>query len=215
MRQLTGFIFASLVMLVAADFGIASQKYRVLCVGDSLTEGYGLSKASAYPAQLEVALHQLGLANVEVVNAGSSGATTASGISTLRFHFKRRRPNMVIYGLGSNDGLRGVRVSKTKENIDSALSFIKEAEVPVLLLGLKAPPNYGRKFPKEFENIFPEMQKKHRVPMLPFMLGGVAGQKSLNLPDGIHPNKAGYKIIVANLLPFVKEIYKSGHSQNK
>ena len=192
----------SVVALTIASFSVA--KPRILAVGDSLTEGYGLPKEESHPALLEKELKSQGYKGAVVVNAGTSGATTAFGIRTLKFHLKRQRPDLVIYALGGNDGLRGINPKQTKANIEEAINLIKKYQVKVVLAGMKAPPNYGRKFPKEFEAIFPDLSKKLDVPLIPFLLEGVAGTPSLNLPDGIHPNAKGYKVILKNVYPHVK-----------
>ena len=190
-------------------------EFRVLCVGDSLTEGYGLPKEDSYPALMQADLNTLmettlkikgkEFKKIKVVNAGTSGATTSSSMSTLKFHFKRLKPNLVVYALGANDGLRGVKVEKIKANMDKAIDFVKKQNVPLILVGMQAPPNYGRKFPESFASMYPSLSVKHKVPLVPFLLEGVAGQKELNLPDGIHPNKEGYKIVVKNIMPYVEK----------
>ena len=196
------------LFLVNVAYG-AGDEFRVLCVGDSLTEGYGLPKEDSYPALMQATLNNKGkgkgFKKIKVVNAGTSGATTSSSMSTLKFHFKRLKPNLVVYALGANDGLRGVKVDKIKANMDKAIDFVKKQNVPLILVGMQAPPNYGRKFPESFASMYPSLAEKYKVPLVPFLLEGVAGQKEFNLPDGIHPNKEGYKIVVKNIMPSVEK----------
>ena len=202
------FFLTSLMTQTSAIAKPAPKKGpRILCVGDSLTDGYGVDKKSAYPAQLEKRLHAGGLPHAQVINAGTPGATSSSGLTTLKFHFKRMKPDLVIYALGANDGLRGISVQETEKKLAAALEFMQSAGVKVILTGMQAPPNYGKKFPKEFAAIFPRLAKKYNVHLMPFLLDGVGGERNLNQADGIHPNEAGYKVVSQNLYDQVRKIY--------
>lgn len=172
---------------------------RILIIGDSLTEGLGVAASSAYPALLEKKLRKGGCTACEVVNAGISGATTASGVKTLRFHMNHKKPDWLIYALGANDALRGLSVEQTTKNIDEALSLAAKNNIKTVLAGMKAPPNYGAAFTQQFANIFPTLAKKNQVTLLPFLLEGVAGEPPLNQPDGIHPNEKGHEIIAETI----------------
>jgi acyl-CoA thioesterase I len=170
----------------------------VVCLGDSLTEGYGLPPEQAYPSRLEELLHQRGLA-VRVVNAGISGSTSASAVSRLRWQL-RSHPDWVVIALGGNDGLRGVDVSATRSHLSEAIALARANGVRVLLAGMKLPPNYGPDYTGAFEAMFPSLAKEHDVALLPFLLEGVAADPELNLPDGIHPNARGAEIVARNVL---------------
>lgn len=170
---------------------------RIVCLGDSLTEGYGLAPEQAYPSRLETGLRERGYA-VRVVNAGISGSTSASAVSRLRWQL-RSGPDWVVIALGGNDGLRGVDVATTKANLAQAIEVAKQAGVRVLLAGMKLPPNYGRDYTEAFEAIFPALAEEHEVAFLPFLLEGVAADPALNLPDGIHPNARGSAIVARHV----------------
>jgi acyl-CoA thioesterase-1 len=178
----------------------ARTPVTVLCLGDSLTEGYGLDAKQAYPAVLEARLHAEGYEHVRVINAGISGSTSASAVSRLKWQM-RAQPDVLILELGANDGLRGVGVEDTRKNLRAAIAMAQERETLVLLAGMKMPPNYGPSYTREFEETFSLLGELPGVSLIPFFLEGVAGQPRLNLPDGIHPTAEGYGIVVDNLLP--------------
>jgi acyl-CoA thioesterase-1 len=179
----------------------------VVCLGDSLTEGYGLAPEQAWPSLVERMLRERGR-SVRLVNAGISGSTSASAASRLRWQL-RSRPEIVVIALGGNDGLRGVKVETTRANLSAAIDLALQGGARVLLAGMKLPPNYGAEYTAAFESMFPSLAKEHGVALLPFLLEGVAADASLNLPDGIHPNARGTEIVARNvfdaLLPMLAE----------
>lgn len=183
-----------------------AAKPVILSVGDSLTFGLGVPADKTWPALLEARLKTDGYPGVKVINAGSSGATTAFGVSTLKFHLKRGKPDLIIYALGANDGLRGIDPATTEKNLSTAMELIQAQGVKVLLLGMKAPPNYGEKFPKDFESSFVKVKDKYKPAFVPFFLEGVAGKPELNQADGIHPNEKGYEQVLSLIYPKVKEL---------
>jgi acyl-CoA thioesterase-1 len=178
----------------------AMAPVTVLCLGDSLTEGYGLKATQAYPAVLEQRLRDEGYPRVRVINAGISGSTSASAVRRLEWQL-RAAPDVLILELGANDGLRGVHVEETRTNLAAAIALAREKGTHVLLAGMRMPPNYGPEYTREFERVFAELGKEPGVTLMPFFLDGVAGEPSLNLPDGIHPNAKGYRVVVDKLLP--------------
>ena len=199
-------VFANLLL---CHVGLSQEKTsakRILAIGDSLTFGYDVAKSNSWPAMLEKKLQDSGHPELKVVNAGMSGATSAFGISTIKFHLKRYKPDLVIYALGANDGLRGLPPESTEANMREALKFAKNKNIKILLLGMRAPPNYGKKFPKNFEQAFERTAKDLDLPFIPFFLEGVAGRPELNLSDGIHPNPKGYEIITENIYKAVVKI---------
>ena len=200
-------IFLALLMISPLWPGMAAKETKIVVLGDSLTEGYGLSKDQAFPALLEKKLVALGHQNIKVLNSGVSGSTTAGGISRVDWVLKSH-PDFVIVALGSNDGLRGLKPSETKKNLEKIIGFFKSKKVRVILAGMKMPPNYGSAFRKEFDGLFADVAKKEDVAFFPFLLGKVAGQSHLNLPDGIHPNEKGHATIADELAPFVSRVLK-------
>lgn len=176
---------------------------RIVVLGDSLTEGYGVSRESAFPALLQARLKAEGFKNWSVVNAGVSGATSASAASRLKWQLKSK-PDLIILALGANDGLRGISPQVTRKNLSEAIVEIKKNKISVLLAGLQMPPNYGGPYRKEYAAVFPELAKEHKIPLIPFLLEGVAGEASLNLVDGIHPNEKGYVKVTDNVFKVLK-----------
>jgi len=193
-------VFAVAGLAAGAPADEATAPVTVLCLGDSLTEGYGLAPDQAYPAVLEQRLHAEGYSRVRVINAGISGSTSASAVRRLEWQL-RANPDVLILELGANDGLRGVPVDETRKNLAAAIALAQEKGTHVLLAGMQMPPNYGPDYTREFARIFAELGEEPGVTLIPFFLEGVAGVPRLNLPDGIHPNADGYRIVVDNLLP--------------
>jgi acyl-CoA thioesterase-1 len=191
-------VVGALLLAFAATARGAESERLIVCLGDSLTEGYGLAPERAFPSLVERMLRERGH-SVRVTNAGISGSTSASAVSRLRWQL-RSRPEIVVLALGGNDGLRGVDVEATRANLSAAIELAKESGARVLLAGLKLPPNYGREYTDSFEAIFPALAKQHGVALLPFLLEGVAADPALNLPDGIHPNERGAEIVARNVL---------------
>ena len=179
---------------------------RIAVLGDSLTAGYGLAAADAFPVQLEAALRQRGH-RVLVQNAGVSGDTSAGGLARLDWTLTER-PALVIVELGGNDALRGLDPASTSANIAAILGRLKQAGVKSLLTGMRAPRNFGRDYYTKFDRLYPDLAQTHEVPFYPFFLEGVAGRPELNQPDGIHPTAAGVAIIVAKILPLVEASLK-------
>lgn len=187
-----------------------SPTFRILILGDSLTEGYGVSDEEAYPTLLEEKLNaELGPktnTSYKVVNGGISGATTSGGVSRIEW-FLKAKPDYLLVALGGNDGLRGIPVKEMKKNIDQILRVARKNHIPAMIAGMKIPPNYGPEYSAAFTKVFEELAKEHEVPLIPFLLEGVGGNPKLNLPDRIHPNALGhetlcltvYKSLVANL----------------
>jgi acyl-CoA thioesterase-1 len=183
----------------------------VVFLGDSLTAGYGLSAEEAYPAHVERLLAERGLP-VRVLNAGVSGDTSAGGRERLDW-FLAQRPALVVVELGGNDGLRGQPLAATEANLRAIVERSLAAGARVVLAGMRIPTNYGAEYGSGFEAIFPRLAAAYDVPLIPFLLAGVAADPALNLPDGIHPNAEGQRIVAATvaeaLAPLVAELAES------
>lgn len=206
LRTTDGMLAVLAVLAVAAatapfaPVASAAEPVRLMAFGDSLTHGYGLPAGETFPEQLEAALRADGL-NVEVLNAGNSGETTAGGLARLDWALADD-PDAVILELGANDGLRGLDPGATYDNLDAILTRLTEDEgLPVLLAGMLAPPNLGSEYGEAFNAVYPRLAKKHDVPFYPFFLEGVAMQPELNQSDGIHPNAEGVAEIVKRIKP--------------
>ncbi|MBV8169919.1 MAG: arylesterase [Alphaproteobacteria bacterium] len=200
---INGFL-AFLGLLLAVAPVRADPPVKLLVVGDSLTAGYGLPSEESFTAQLQAALKADGL-NVTVVNAGVSGDTSAGGLARLDW-LLADKPDVALVELGANDGLRGLDPQVTYDNLDAVLTRLGKRQVPVLLAGMYAPPNLGREYGEQFNGVFPRLAEKHGVLFYPFFLDGVAAERDLNQPDGIHPNAKGVAVLVARIMPHVKKL---------
>ena len=183
---------------------------HILALGDSLTAGYGLEPGQSFPARLEKSLRASGL-KVTVHNAGVSGDTASGGQSRLDWALAgipRGKPDLAIVELGANDALRGIDPAVTLKALTAILERFKKDGVPVILAGMKAPPNMGAAYVKQFDGLYPALAKQFGVPLYPFFLQGVIGQKSMVQADGLHPTARGIDVIVTGIAPMV-------HSQLK
>ena len=195
---------AVLAGLAAPAAPARAETVRILALGDSLTAGYGLDLADTFPVRLEGALRADGL-DVAVVNAGVSGDTTAGGLARLGWALADR-PHLAIVALGGNDALRGLDPDATRTNLDAIVTRIEAAGVRVLLAGMKAPPNLGAEYGREFNAVFAGVAERHGVALYPFLLEGVAAVPELNQDDAIHPNPRGVQIMVEGILPYVRDL---------
>ncbi len=177
---------------------------KIVVLGDSLSAGYGLNVQDAFPSKLAAALKAKGQA-VDMINGGVSGDTATGGLD--RFDWSvPDDADALILELGANDALRGVSPDVTHAALDQILTRLKARKIPVLLAGMKSPPNMGPDYVAKFDAIFPELAKKHDVLLYPFFLEGVAANDKLNQRDGIHPNSDGVDVIVKGILPMVEEL---------
>lgn len=196
-----------LSLLISSNTATAESKeaLKILFLGDSLTEGYGVAKDEAYPRQAELLLQKkFPGRSIQAINAGSSGSTSASAKSRLQWHLKSK-PNILLLALGANDGLRGFSVAATEKNLQETIQLAQDNSIKVIIAGMQLPTNYGEKYRKDFAKIFPTLAKKHHTILIPFLLEGVGGNPKLNLADGIHPNEAGHKIIAETVIPYISK----------
>ncbi len=181
--------------------------HKVLFIGDSLTEGYGVAKTEAYPALLEKDINENSTYKIKVINAGVSGSTTASGIERLNWQLKSK-PRIVLIALGANDGLRGIPVETSKKNLEKIIEASQAKNLEIIFGGMFLPQNYGEKYRQDFQKMFSDIAKKYNLIFIPFLLDGVAKVKELNIDDGIHPNANGHKIIAKTVRPYLLEALK-------
>ena len=178
----------------------------VVFLGDSLTAGLGVAEAEAFPEQVRQLLASEGVV-IRVVNAGVSGDTTAGGLARLDWVL-RGRPDVLVTGLGANDGLRGLALEQSEANLRAIVAGARAAGARVLLLGMLLPPNYGPDYTAEFRDLYPRLAKELEVPLVPFLLTGVAGIPELNQADGIHPTAEGHGLMAANVLPELRALLR-------
>jgi acyl-CoA thioesterase I len=176
---------------------VAGRERRILAFGDSLFAGYGVGKENSYPAQLEAALRAGGI-NARVVNAGVSGDTTAAGRQRLAFTLDAQaaKPDLVLLELGANDMLRGLDPNKTRANLAAMLDELARREIPVLLMGMRAPPNYGPDYQRAFDAIYAELGRRPGVKLVPFWLESIYRRPELFQADRLHPTTEGLGALV-------------------
>ena len=194
----------ALIGVVGAFPAQAAEKL-VLAFGDSLTAGYGLKPNESFPAQLQASLRKQGVA-VRVHNAGVSGDTTAQAKARLGWVMKSlgRKPDLVIVQLGGNDMLRGIDPAQTRANLTAIVADLKRQKIKILLAGMLASPNLGSAYRTKFDPIWPSLAKQYQVPLYPFFLKGVTGNRALLLKDNLHPTAQGVAVVVRGVTPVVK-----------
>lgn len=190
----------------AALAAIASETV-IIVMGDSITAGLGVQLEEAYPALLEARLRAEGHA-VRVVNSGVSGETTAGGLRRADF-IARQKGDIVIVALGGNDALRGIDPAAAAVQLESIINILAQSGARVVLAGMYAPHNLGSAYVGSFDAMYPALAKKYALPLVPFLLEGVALDPALNQPDGIHPTPAGQRIIMEqNIYPVIIGLLK-------
>jgi acyl-CoA thioesterase-1 len=175
------------------------SKPVILFFGNSLSAGYGLAPEEAFPALIQQRLDSLGR-DYRVVNAGVSGETSAGGLGRVDWVL-RQAVDIFVLELGGNDGLRGIPPAETKANLQAIIDAVrnKYPQARIILAGMEAPPNMGQAYTTAFRRIFSELAQANDIALIPFLLEGVGGEAALNLPDGIHPNAEGAKIVADNV----------------
>ena len=177
------------------------QKTRnILVLGDSLTAGYGIVLEKSWLHLLEKDIQSQFDQNYRVINAGISGDTTGGGFARLTQTLEQHQPEIVIVELGGNDGLRGYPVKSIKENLEKIIRTSKAANAKVILAGMQIPPNYGERYTSTFAEIYPQLAQQENVPLIPFILDGVALVEEWMQKDGIHPNEDGQEMIKINVM---------------
>ena len=176
-----------------------SNPKTILFFGDSLTAGMGLDPNEAFPAIIQEKLDSLGL-NYEIINAGLSGETTASGKNRVDWVLNQE-VDIFVLELGANDGLRGIPLEETEKNLQQIMDIVQEKypNTRIILAGMEIPPNMGPEYTAEFRSIFPRLANKNDAELVPFLLEGVAGYPDLNQADGIHPTAEGHQIVAENV----------------
>lgn len=201
------FFFATLIFLSPVQ---SYSQRKLVILGDSLTEGLGVSQSSAFPAIVQKKIDEKKL-NWKVISAGSSGSTSASGPGRIKWIINpknKERPDLILVLLGSNDGLRGLKPEDTKKNLKRTIELAEKENIKVVLGQMQMPPNYGKDYTEKFAKIFSDISKENKIPLASFLLEGVAGDPKLNLPDGIHPNEKGHIKVAENIFramePYLK-----------
>ena len=201
-------LFSALIITFSYIELAYSKTTKIIIFGDSLIAGYGLVVEDNFVNQLKLKTIEKKINNLTLFNSGVSGETS-TGLSNRYKWVLEDNYDGVIILIGANDALRGIDPSLTSQNIEKILSYLKENEIPTMLIGMKAPNNLGEIYVNEFNAIYPKLSKKYSTAFFPFFLKDVALKPSLNQRDMIHPNKKGVKIIVNNFFPYFLEFYES------
>ena len=187
------------------DIAVEGEEVRILAFGDSLFAGYNLAEHEGYPERLERALREGGV-NARVIDAGVSGDTSGAGRQRLGFVLDQQseRPDLVLLELGGNDMLRGLQPAETRANFEAMLDELQRREIPVLLMGMRAPPNYGPDYQQAFDGLYGELAQQYGVALVPFWLESIYQSPSLFQDDRIHPTAEGIDALVADTLDDVQ-----------
>ncbi len=194
----------TLVILLTLSALSSAEVPRLLVLGDSLSAGYGIDEEEGWVNLLSERLASEGYAYT-VVNASVSGETSEGGLKRLPRLLSEHNPDWVILELGGNDGLRGYPVSDLGDNLASIVALSREQGAEVLVLGMQIPPNYGPRYTRQFTDLYPQLAQEHNLPLVDFMLDGIATDDSLMQRDGIHPNAEAQPKILDNVWPTLKE----------
>lgn len=189
----------------------SSNSKKILVLGDSLSAAYKLPEEQGWVALMAQRIRERNY-SVEVINASISGATTDAGINVLRAALEQHKPQLVLLELGANDGLQGKPIPRISANLEQLISMAKAADAEVLLIGIRLPPNLGKRYTEPFFQQYASLAKKHELALLPFLLEGVAGNPQLMLDDGLHPAAAGQPLILENVWPRLEPILRAWFS---
>ena len=180
---------------------------NVILFGDSLMAGYGLPQEKHLSIVLQNKLVNNG-SNIKIINGSVSGSTSAGGLNRVEWSLSEPNIDLMILGLGANDMLRGISPTETKKNLEKIIQIIQKKKIKIILAGMLAPTSYGTNYKKEFDQIYPELSKKYNLPLIPFLLEGVALNPELNQSDGIHPNEKGTLVISETIKKSILKIKK-------
>jgi len=197
------------IEVVETESTITTTNKSILFFGDSLTAGYGLDDINdAYPAIIQSMIDSLAL-DYTVINSGISGETTAGGISRIQWVLNQNI-DVFVLALGANDGLRGVPLTETRENLQAIIDAVnnKNSNTVIILAGMQLPPNMGQTYTTEFKTIFPDLAEKNNLKLIPFLLKDVGGIPELNQGDGIHPTIEGQKILANNVWAVLEKVVR-------
>lgn len=202
-------ILTFLLLFIGTSMATSAQeKKTILVFGDSITAGYGLEKDQAFPAILQQKIDSVGL-NYEVINGGLSGETSAGGARRINWVLQRK-VDIMILELGGNDGLRGIDLSSTKQNLQAIIdqALAKYPDMEIIIAGMQVPPNLGIEYTQEFMSLYPDLAEENGLPLIPMILNKVGGFDEYMLADQIHPNEKGHHIVAdtiwETLYPIIK-----------
>lgn len=201
------------LILILLSTPIHAQGAVILFLGDSLTAGYGVEAEESFVSIIKTKLRQTA-PEVEVINGGVSGSTSASVLSRLKW-YQQKHPSILFLALGANDGLRGLSTLELYRNLHKAVTYAKAQGMLVILAGMEVPPNYGEQYANEFREVYRKLSRNTGVTLMPFLLEDVAGLPVYNLSDGIHPNAEGHKRVAENVYPYIAKELKTYRSRSR
>ena len=180
---------------------------KLMVYGDSLATAYGLNQQQGWVAMLAARLRR-SHPGIEVINASVTGETTRGATARIATDLARHKPTVVLLELGGNDGLRGLPMQDTRANLETLIRAIRKAHADIVLIGIQIPPNYGPDYAREFREMYPDLAKRHKLVLVPFILDGIAEQRALFQGDGIHPTAEAQPRILDNVWPAVERALK-------
>ncbi len=196
-------------LFVFTPLAVAANVPVILVVGDSISAAYGMQPQQGWVNLLQQRLRKSGFPH-QVVNASISGDTTANGAYRFKSALEKHRPEWVILELGGNDGLRGLSLQQMRANLSQMIDMAQQRKAQVLLVGIRIPPNYGKRYTDAFYKIYPELSRQHDTPLVPFLLKDIGGNNELMQDDGIHPNVRAQPMILDNVWHVLQPRLKSG-----
>jgi acyl-CoA thioesterase I len=206
MTRITTHVFIFLICLLSARGSEETARKTIVILGDSIAAGYGVEASEAFPGLLQQRIDEKKLP-YQIVNAGVSGDTTASGVRRMPW-LLRRKIDVLVIELGGNDGLRGITTTETQSNLEKIIDLTREKYpgIQIILAGMQMPQNMGAEYTEKFRKIFPKIAEEKKTRLIPFLLEGVGGKADLNQPDRIHPNPEGHEIVAQNVWAVLKDI---------
>lgn len=196
------------LLLLFSALPAAAAKPLILVLGDSLSAAHGIDRNAGWVALLRARLERQGR-DYQVINASISGDTTRGGLTRAPAALDRYRPEILIVELGGNDGLRGLPLGETRQNLTRIVRMAKQRGIRVLLIGVRLPPNYGPEFTARFQSLFHEVAQAESVPLVPKLLAGIAEHPALMQADGIHPTAAAQPRLLANVWPMLRPLLQA------
>lgn len=197
----------ALLFSAAAHAGGAGPA-TILVYGDSLSAAYGIAREQGWVALLAQRISQQALP-YQVINASVSGETSSGGLARLSPLLEQHKPRMVLLELGANDGLRGLPIAEMRRNLAAMIELAQQHGAAVVLIGIMIPPNYGPRYGNEFRESFPQLAQHYRLPLVPFLLAGVADQRTLMQDDGLHPNADAQPLLLQNVWQVLAPVLKA------
>ena len=197
-----------LFLFLTFSYSIIADTKKLLIFGDSISAGYGIKESENWVALLADNLNKNSKINFILINSSVSGDTTSGGVSRIKKALKVHSPDYVLIELGGNDALRGYPITNIQENLERIVSKVLEEKSKPILMQIKIPPNYGRRYVSAFENLYPTISKNYQIPLMDFLLENVALDQNLMQADGIHPNSKAQPIIAKQIYIEIKNILK-------